>query len=124
MVGVTNHAALDPNGIFVSLLGAPVYGETVTIASGQNLAAGAVLGQTSGGKYVLALADSEDGSQTPDAILAEACDASGGDKQAFVYYQVECNQRKLVLGTGITLNAALRKALSRKGIFLHASLPA
>jgi hypothetical protein len=119
MVGVTNHGTLDPNGLVVSRIGAPVNGEPVTIVSGQNLAAGALLGQiTTGGKYALALAASDDGSQTPCAVLAEACDASGGDKTAFVYYAGEFNENKVVFGTGITA-AANRRALAQRGLHIH-----
>mgnify|MGYP000875145602 CR=1 FL=1 len=117
--------AFDPNGLLVQLLGAPVFGETVTILSGQNLAAGAVLGQiTSGGKYILSLSGASDGSQTPDAILAAACDASGGDAQAYVYFAGEFNAAKLTLGTAHANNVAFRKALARKGIFVHTPQPA
>lgn len=124
MVSITSESAFDPNGLLVQLQGAPVFGEMVTVVSGQNLAAGALVGQiTSGGKYALALAASEDGSEDPVAILAEACDASGGDKSAFVYYTGEFNQAKVVFGTGITA-AASRRLLAQMGIFLHNGQPA
>lgn len=111
----------DPNGIVVP--GFDVFGENVTIVSGQNLAAGAVIGQiTSGGKYKLALAASSDGSEDPVAILAEACDASGGDKTAYVYYAGGFRERGLVFGTGITA-AAFRRILAQRGIFIQASQP-
>ncbi|MFN3464725.1 MAG: head decoration protein [Terricaulis sp.] len=122
MVGVTNHGALDPNGLLVALNGAPVSGEMVTIVSGQNLAAGALLGQiTTGGKYSKSLSASSDGSQTPCAILAEACDASGGDKSAFVYYTGEFNENKVDIGASHTA-AGLRRTLAQKGIYLHKPL--
>ena len=59
---------------------------TVTIVSGQNLAAGALLGKiTSGGKYTEWTSGASDGSQTVAAILVDACDASDGDTLATVY---------------------------------------
>lgn len=124
MVSRTVETAFDPNGLLVQNIGAPIYGQAVTILSGQNLAAGAVLGQiTSGGKYTLSASASSDGSQTPDAILAAPCDASGGDTIAYVYLACEVNEAKLVLGAGHSLTAAFRKALARKGIFLHGFQP-
>ncbi len=59
--------------------------EVVTLISGQNLAAGVVLGEiTASGKYTQFNQDASDGSQTAAAILRSACDASGGDKQCVV----------------------------------------
>jgi hypothetical protein len=43
----------------------------------------------------LALSASSDGSQTPTAILAEDCDASGGDKEAMVYKAGTFNESAL-----------------------------
>ena len=120
-LGRTSEAVFDPNGL---LLEGEAFGEMVTIVSGQNLAAGSVCGQSpSGGKYRLALAASNDGSEVPCAILPEACDASGGDKQAFVFYVGRFRQSKLAFGTGITA-AASRRALAQKGIQVVAAQPA
>ncbi len=58
--------------------------EVVTILSGQNLKAGAVLGKvTASGKYKQCdnTTPASDGSQTAAAVLLEAVDASGGDKK-------------------------------------------
>ncbi|HYD87119.1 MAG TPA: head decoration protein [Vitreimonas sp.] len=122
MVGVTNHAALDPNGLLVALNGQPVSGEMVTIASGANLVAGDALGQiTASGKYIKSLSAAVDGSQAIVAVLAEDCDASGGDKSAFVYYTGEFNENKIGFGTGHTA-AANRRALAQKGIHIHKPL--
>lgn len=124
MVYKVTESTFDPNGLLVQIQGAPVFGEMVTIASGQNLQAGALVGQiTSGGKYALSLAAGNDGSEVPAAVLAEACDASGGDKSAFVYYAGEFNESKVVIGTGHTA-AALRRTLAQMGIFLHKPQPA
>lgn len=124
MVSKVTEAAFDPNALVVQNIGAPIYGQPVTIVSGQNLVAGAVLGQiTTGGKYTLSASAAGDGSQTPDAILAADCDASGGDKTAYVYFAGEFNENKLTLGAGHSLSVAFRKALARKGIFLHGFQP-
>lgn len=91
---------------------------TITILSGQNLVRGAVLGKiTSGGKYVLSLSASSDGSQIPDLILAEDCDASGGDKTAVAYATGVFAQGALTIGTGHTADS-IREGLRAKGIHL------
>ena len=59
--------------------------EEVTILSGQNLAAGSILGKiTSGGKYKAYDNALSDGAQSAAGILYDAVDASGGDKIAAV----------------------------------------
>lgn len=59
--------------------------ENVTIASGQDLPAGAVLGKlTSGGKYVEYNNGLSDGSQTAVGVLISPCDASAGDVEAAI----------------------------------------
>lgn len=69
------------------------------------------------GKYTSSLAAATDGSQTPDAILAEACDASGGDKVTVAYFKGGFDDSKVVLGTGHTA-ASVREGLRVKGIDL------
>lgn len=59
--------------------------ENVTIVSGQNLGAGAVLGKiTSGGKYTALNQGAGDGSQTAAGVLIHATDASDGDVAAAI----------------------------------------
>lgn len=54
--------------------------ENITIVSGQNLGAGAVLGKiTSGGKYTAIDQAASDGSQTAAAVLIGAVDATSAD---------------------------------------------
>ena len=93
--------------------------EAITIASGQNLARGTVLGFiTANNKAVLSLAAAEDGSETPVAILSDAVDASAGDRPAVAYFAGEFNSRALVLGAGHTIES-IRGALRARGIFLR-----
>lgn len=100
----------------------PVVTESVTIATGQNLVRGTVLGKiTSGGKYVKSLSASSDGSQTPDAILLEDCDATSADKVAPVALSGEFNQNALTIGTGHTA-ASIKAGLRAKSIFLKDSV--
>lgn len=90
----------------------------VTIISGQNLVAGAVLGKiTASSKYNLSLSAAGDGSQTPDAVLLHDCDASGGDKEAIVLETGQVVASALTLGTAHTI-ASIREGLRDKGILI------
>jgi hypothetical protein len=94
----------------------------VTILSGQNLARGALLGRiTASGKYVLSLSASSNGSEVPDAVLLEPCDASGGDKEAIVAIKGRFNGAALILGTAHTL-ASIDAGLRDKNIFLESAI--
>ena len=93
-------------------------GRKVTIASGATLKRGALLGKvTTGGKYVLSASASNDGSQTPDLILAEDVNASAGDVSALAYARGDFNARALTLGVGHTV-ASITEGLRAKGITL------
>lgn len=93
----------------------------ITIASGSALTKGSVLGRvTASGKFILSESDATDGSETPDAILAEDVDASEEDKQAVVYFSGEFNENALTLGTGHTLES-IRAGLRSKSIFLRSN---
>lgn len=77
----TRHAA----GFMLSEANGTRSRDTVTIVSGQNLKAGAVLGKiTASGKYTEFNTANADGSQTAVAILWDAVNASGGDKAAVI----------------------------------------
>lgn len=95
-----------------------VVARKVTIISGQVLARGAVLGKiTASSKYNLSLSAAADGSQTPDLILAEAVDASGGDKEGLAYEAGIFNANALTLGAAHTV-ASIQEGLRLKGIHL------
>ena len=90
----------------------------VTVAAGANLVAGAVLGKiTASGKYNLSASGAGDGSQTPEAILAEDASAAAADVQAVAIFTGEINELALTLGAGHTL-ASIRDGLRNKSIFL------
>jgi hypothetical protein len=90
----------------------------VTLLSGQNQVAGAVLGKiTSGGKYKLSLSAASDGSEVPDMILAHDCDASGGDKECIVIETGNVVGTALTLGASHTI-ASIREGLRVKGILI------
>jgi hypothetical protein len=90
----------------------------VTLISGQNLTRGAVLGKiTASGKYTLSASASSDGSQTPDVVLAEDCNASAGDASAIAYHRGDFIAQALTLGAGHTA-ASITEGLRVKGITL------
>ena len=85
----------------------PVETRPITIVSGAGvLTRGTVLGKiTASSKYTTALAASSDGSEDPAAILAVDVDATSADVATVKYASGEFDGAKLVLGTGITLDA-------------------
>jgi hypothetical protein len=94
----------------------PVVSRGVTLASGQNLKRGAVLGKVSaGGLYKLAALAAGDGSEIPDAILANDCNATAGDTPAVVYTVAGVASNALILGAGMVL-AGITEQLRLKGI--------
>ena len=99
-------------------------GRKVTIISGQNLVRGTVLGKiTASSKYNKSLSTANDGSEVPDLILAEDCDASGGDKTALAYERGDFIQEALTLGASHTV-ASIKEGLRVKGIYLLSSVGA
>ncbi len=92
--------------------------EKITVISGQNLVRGAVLGKiTASGKYNLSLSAAADGSQTPDLILAEDCNATSGDKTAIAYSRGDFNAQALTIGTAHTV-ASIKVGFRVKNIIL------
>ena len=90
----------------------------VTIASGQTLARGAVLGKVSAsGEYTLSASAAVDGSETPDCVLAENVDASAAATAAMVYTRGDFAAAALTFGTGHSA-ASAAEALRGKGIAL------
>lgn len=87
----------------------------VVIKSGQNLPRGAVIGKDGASKYLLSLAAANDGSQVPDLILAEACDASLGDEEALAYSRGDFADIALTIGAGHNV-ASTTEALRAKGV--------
>lgn len=119
-MSLAQYATDGTNNRYSNLIGGdfPIVRRKGTLISGQNLAAGAALGViTASGKLTLSASASVDGSQTIDAILLEACDASGGDKECIFALSGEFIGTAIVLGAGHTL-AAARTALRARSIFL------
>ncbi len=91
----------------------------VTITAGADLVKGAVLGRiTADGKFILSASAAGDGSEVPDAILAEDALAAGADVQAVVYFSGEFNENALTLGVGHTIDS-IRAAMRSKSLYLR-----
>ncbi|SLN77585.1 head decoration protein [Oceanibacterium hippocampi] len=93
-----------------------------TLITGQNLARGALLGKiTVGGKLTLSLAAAEDGSEVPYGILAEAVDATAGDKPAIVYVAGDFVENEITFGAGHTA-ATVRDGLRALGLHIRKAM--
>ena len=115
--GFTNQGEYKPCNLLAGEY--PRIERIITIASGSALTKGSVLGRvTASGKFILSEGDATDGSETPDAILAEDVDASEEDKQAVVYFSGEFSENALTLGGSFTLDD-IRAGLRSKSIFLR-----
>ncbi len=110
-------ATFAPNDLLVSDV--PVITRNVTIASGQNIKRGTVIGKiTASDKYIQSLAAAEDGSQVPSLVAAYDVDATGGDKVAAVYASAAFDSTKLTIGTGHTV-ASVERAFRDAGAPLY-----
>lgn len=103
----------------------PVVTDIVTILQGEVLARGACLGKiTASGKHVICnSAGTDDGRRAPVAILAEAVDATAGDKQAEVYLSGAFNEEAVAFG-GTDTATTHRAALRDLNIYLKKAVPA
>ncbi len=125
MSGVGIAAGFNANGSVTpdNLLAGefPRVSRMVTITGRGVLAVGTVLGkQTTDGHYRVSEAAVHDGSEQPDAILAEEVDLAHGDVQARVYLTGEFNTQALTLGAGHTL-ASVTAACRTRSIFFRAN---
>lgn len=75
------------------------------------------------GKYKLSLAAAVDGSQTPEAILADTTDASAGDMVTNAYVSGQFNTNALTLGASHTV-ASIKEDLAARGIYLETGIAA
>ena len=120
--GFTDQGSYTPDNLIAGEY--PRVARVVTIASGANLAQGALLGKiTASGKFKLSASAATDGSEVPDAILAEAANATAADVQAVVYFSGEFNESALSLGAGHTL-ASIKAGLRDRNIYLRTNQPA
>lgn len=81
----------------------PVQTDSEVLITGQNLAAGTVLGRiTASGKLTQSIKAANDGSETPVSILIHPIDATGGDAICQIYIGGKFNETLLVWGAGFT----------------------
>ncbi len=115
--GVTAQTAFAPDALYAGS-DMPRIKRVVTILTGAAHVRGEVLGKiTASGKYIKSLSAAVDGSEVPRVILAEAVDATGGDKLAGVYLTGEFNEAALTLGAAHTADS-IREGLRAFCIFL------
>lgn len=115
--GVTNQGSFNSDNLIAGEY--PRISRIVTVTGGAPLPQGAVLGRIdSDGRYQSSDASLSDGSEVPDAILAEALDASVADIQAHVFITGEFNALALTIGAGHTLNS-VTQAFRQRSIFLR-----
>jgi hypothetical protein len=115
--GFTHQGEYKPENLIAGQF--PRISRIVTVTGGAVLPQGAVLGRiAANGFYQLSDAGNQDGSEMPDAILAEPVDATGGDVQAHAYFAGEFNARALSLGAGHTLESVVT-GFRRRSIFLR-----
>jgi hypothetical protein len=105
------------------VIGEDLVTDSVTLASGQNIVRGAVLGKvTATGEYVLSLSASTDGSEVPYAIAVDAVDATAAAvTNVAVYIGGEFNESALTLGTGHTV-ASVKADLRNAGIYIKSAV--
>ena len=96
----------------------PLLTETVTIAAGQSLKKGAVLGKNGDGEYVLSTSAVEDGSQNPVRILATDCTTTDKSKDSIAYRTGRFRATKLQYGEGHSFES-VKDSLELRSIFLE-----
>ena len=120
--GFTNQGSHTPDNLIAGEY--PRVERVVTITGGAALTKGAVLGKiTANGKYKLSASAAADGSEVPDAVLAEDANATAADVQAVVYFAGEFNELAVTLGAGHTV-VGIKAGLRDKNIYLRANQPA
>lgn len=99
----------------------PALTTPVTIAAGQNLARGAVIGELTAtpGTFTIVDKDAVDGTQNAKHVLAEAVDATLGALPGVAYETGIFNPAALSLAAG-TVAADVTAALRSRSIFLRA----
>ena len=96
--------------------GATLRTRIVTLPAGSIYKVGSVLGEITGTKkHPLATAAANDGSQTPEFVLAQTVDATAADMQAVAYVTGDFVEEVLTFGAGITADSA-RDGLRKLGI--------
>lgn len=98
--------------------GVSIAADKETIANGQNVIRGALMGRiTAGGEWVLSLSGAGDGSEVPRAIMVDDVDASGAAAEGMLYTKGSFNELALTFGAGHTADS-VRDGLRDIGIYL------
>lgn len=104
-----------PDGLISRSTGTEI-SEIVTLASGQNLKRGSLLGQiTTGEEFVLSLSAAVDGSETPVAVLLDDVDATAAATECLVLKKGFVADKGLILGAGHTIES-VKAGLSALGL--------
>ena len=120
--GFTDQGRFTPDNLIAGEF--PRVSRHVTVTGSGVLPKGSVLGCIiDNGRYQLSTAKATDGSETPDAILAETVDTTHGDQQALVYLAGEFNSHALHVGEGHTVDT-ISQPLRLRSIFLRHNQPA
>ena len=99
----------------------PVVTRPVTVASGNNLKRGALVGKiTASKKVVLSLSAASDGSEKPYGVLMEDVDATDGDKAGRVYRLAGIDETLVTFGAGHTADT-VRDELDAQGLHLFSA---
>lgn len=115
--GVTSTTSPDPSDGIVRT--DRQFSRMRTVLSGQNVAALTLMGQiTASGKWIKSLSGASDGSEVPAGVMADACDASAGDKSALIYLNGDFDEDAIVYGASHT-KATVMVGLAKIGIRLH-----
>ena len=115
--GFTDQGQYKPDNLIAGEF--PRISRHVVVTGKTMLQRGSVLGHiTNDGRYQLSTAKATDGSEIPDAILAETVDTTNGDQQALVYLAGEFNTHALHLGEGHTIDS-ISQPLRLRSIFLR-----
>lgn len=119
--GFRDEGRLEPHNLIAGEF--PRVSEYVTVTGTGMLEEGAVLGELADGRYQFSVLTATDGSQIPDAILAEPVDLAMGDLSARVYVTGEFNREAITFGGGHTLQT-VKRTLRQRSIFLRGNQPA
>ena len=119
--GFVNQGQLTPENLIAGEF--PRIARVVTVTGNGPLPLGTVLGRiTTDGRYLWSDVNASDGSEIPDAILAESIDTTVNDVQATVYLTGEFNELALSLGPGHTLES-IRQHFRARSLFLRRNQP-
>jgi hypothetical protein len=100
----------------------PLVTQSITIAAGQTLERGAVLGRISAnGQYVLSQVKASDGSESPNVVLAQNIDTTDGESEATCYLSGQFNSAALTFGAGHTTGSAMH-TLRQLNIYISESV--